>query len=631
MKIKMTRRSSGALVAAILTAATVLASIAAFVMIDSREEQLRRMTAQALTFGTSDETSSFELLAGTLVTARRAADGRHQAAQIHWQTRFAAFGDTAAWIIILGLPSVLTICFAGGFAVLRIWVIAPLQEENRSLAAQAAATRTMQMFAHDIRKPFSALKAVTQVLQQNKAPEEAARIARKLLPEVDSLLMHVDQMITDLLRKEPDLPEETGAAMDSILDAAVRETSRKHPAAAHPITWQLRHSQQAAVSAPALTRAVANLLCNAVEVMGPKDVIRITTDDTNDHEIALTVTNSGPVIPPEILSQLFRPFFSSGKKDGTGLGLAYVLSLAEDNGGTVSASSDELNGTSFRMILPAAQTLDKPTCSLPARINGENHDATPACQKSLAPKRVLIVEDNDCYAEALQASFSGTAAGNTWIFARARTTEEALALLLERPDILICDIDLGPASDTGISVIKAAARQSKRPLIYVHSNAVLTAGERRQVEQLADGFLAKPVSVAAVATLITGIGDDRQKEKPAIAVIDDDCFIRELWDMQDEVTTYTFDSPEKFLQAVTADPGFIRTLDAVIVDYYFENSPGYTGDMLARNIRSGIKVPVIMSSDVSGLPPETVGTFDLIVSKDCISWSAIADQIRLPA
>jgi len=66
------------------------------------------------------------------------------------------------------------------------------------------------------------------------------------------------------------------------------------------------------------------------------------------------VSDTGKGLTPEECSRLFTPYYTT-KQQGTGLGLAIVQSVVSDHRGTISVSSEEEHGTTFRIELPRRQ------------------------------------------------------------------------------------------------------------------------------------------------------------------------------------------------------------------------------------------------------------------------------------
>ena len=70
--------------------------------------------------------------------------------------------------------------------------------------------------------------------------------------------------------------------------------------------------------------------------------------------VRIEVADTGKGLTPEECSRLFTPYYTT-KSQGTGLGLAIVQSVISDHHGTISVTSDEGRGTSFRIDLPQRQ------------------------------------------------------------------------------------------------------------------------------------------------------------------------------------------------------------------------------------------------------------------------------------
>jgi len=73
----------------------------------------------------------------------------------------------------------------------------------------------------------------------------------------------------------------------------------------------------------------------------------------NDPVVALTITDSGPGIPQEILGRIFDPFFTTkATGEGTGLGLSITYGIVEAHGGALWAGNHERGGAQFTILLP---------------------------------------------------------------------------------------------------------------------------------------------------------------------------------------------------------------------------------------------------------------------------------------
>jgi len=103
-----------------------------------------------------------------------------------------------------------------------------------------------------------------------------------------------------------------------------------------------------------LHQVLMNLLTNAREVMPAGGEIRIDSERLDDPAgVRLQVADTGPGIPPEVISKIFDPFYTT-KRTGTGLGLSVTYGIIKDHGGTIDVLSRPGSGTTFVLTFPAA-------------------------------------------------------------------------------------------------------------------------------------------------------------------------------------------------------------------------------------------------------------------------------------
>ena len=103
---------------------------------------------------------------------------------------------------------------------------------------------------------------------------------------------------------------------------------------------------------PALNRALANLLANAVRLAPVGSTIGVGVTETADGA-AITVSDQGPGIAPENLELVFDRFWrGTDQGSGSGLGLSIVRRIAERHGGSASVTSTVGVGSTFTLWLP---------------------------------------------------------------------------------------------------------------------------------------------------------------------------------------------------------------------------------------------------------------------------------------
>jgi signal transduction histidine kinase len=83
---------------------------------------------------------------------------------------------------------------------------------------------------------------------------------------------------------------------------------------------------------------------------------------TTPNSVRVTLTDTGPAIPPEYHQELFQEFLRlpqpSGREEGTGLGLAIARRLVQAHGGKIWLQSEHDKGNSFCFILPYTPVLE---------------------------------------------------------------------------------------------------------------------------------------------------------------------------------------------------------------------------------------------------------------------------------
>jgi two-component system sensor kinase FixL len=103
-----------------------------------------------------------------------------------------------------------------------------------------------------------------------------------------------------------------------------------------------------------LEQVFLNLVKNAIEAMGNGGTISIMTRPTGD-QVEITVADEGNGIQEKDREKIFSPFFTT-KSRGTGLGLCITKRIIDEHAGSsISVESEEGEGTTFTVRLPAYQ------------------------------------------------------------------------------------------------------------------------------------------------------------------------------------------------------------------------------------------------------------------------------------
>ena len=101
-----------------------------------------------------------------------------------------------------------------------------------------------------------------------------------------------------------------------------------------------------------MLRVLTNIARNARQAMGSDGVFQARVTTADDGGLVFDLIDNGPGVPTALKGRLFDLFTTSGKSDGTGIGLAIVKRIVDDHGGQIHLSSENGVGTSFKIWIP---------------------------------------------------------------------------------------------------------------------------------------------------------------------------------------------------------------------------------------------------------------------------------------
>jgi two-component system NtrC family sensor kinase len=220
--------------------------------------------------------------------------------------------------------------------------------------------------AHEVKNPLAGIKLAIQVLA--KEPH-VADSQRETIQEIVRSIDRLDKTITDLLSysrisppalKPSNLHEVIEAALFSVKEEALVTGVRVEKL--FDLTLPLLPLDPRQMEGVFL-----NLFLNALQAMPQGGILTVQTrrresgyrrQENNsglpgpeEDWAEVTVTDTGEGIPPEVLGEIFRPFFTT-KAKGTGLGLSLVQRVMEQHHGQIFAQSREGVETTFYLLLP---------------------------------------------------------------------------------------------------------------------------------------------------------------------------------------------------------------------------------------------------------------------------------------
>jgi signal transduction histidine kinase/CheY-like chemotaxis protein len=397
-----------------------------------------------------------------------------------------------------------------------------------ALSADAAVRKRTERTLRDtherldqiVQERTATLEETRQTLHQMQKMEALGQLTGGIAHDFNNVLTVIMNSL-ESVRASPGLDDRTRARLDRASQAArngaslVRQMlvfARKHPLQLEPLDVNeiigsalamFRRSCPASIQigmdlepglprvkadATQLQTAILNLALNARDAMpsGGRLTIRTTNPAPAARRpatpavdgIAIEVSDTGVGMTPETAARAVEPFFTTkeiGK--GTGLGLSMVYSAIQQMGGELAIESRAGEGTSVRLILPAAATTD----DAPGREPGP----TPA-RPTAEPKIVLYVEDDPLVS---LATVDLLASAGYSVHAAPDATR-ALALLGQHPEIDLMVTDVGlPGMDGHELAAEARRRRPDLKILYL-TGYDRTRWASEQVE--ATNYLGKP-------------------------------------------------------------------------------------------------------------------------------------------
>ena len=216
--------------------------------------------------------------------------------------------------------------------------------------------------AHELNQPLTAVLANTQAASRllNEDPPELAT-ARGAMQQAVEQARRASEVV-GRLRRAIERPGLAGKIQPVRLQQAVRnalyllEPEFKRRGVAQPDLDPAGPPGAVLADPVALEQIIHNLLMNALQaleqVAAPQRALTLALREDKGQGV-LSLRDSGPGIPPELLPRIFEPFFTT-RDNGLGLGLSLCETLANNMGGTLTAHNAVPRGAECRLHPPLA-------------------------------------------------------------------------------------------------------------------------------------------------------------------------------------------------------------------------------------------------------------------------------------
>lgn len=228
-----------------------------------------------------------------------------------------------------------------------------VQSEKLSTTGKLAAS-----LAHEINNPLQTVIGCLGLAEESLAEGEDENLSAYVEMALEELrrAARIVKRLRDVSRPADTLamePADVNALIDRALTLMRKQLQNE----------QIELTQRTADDLPKpkvipdrIQQVLLNLLLNALEAMPQGGTLEIDTRyDDERSEICLAITDSGVGISPDVLPDIFDPFFST-KEGGTGLGLFVSQNMVQECGGRLEVESEEGKGSTFTVRLPVPAT-----------------------------------------------------------------------------------------------------------------------------------------------------------------------------------------------------------------------------------------------------------------------------------
>ena len=369
------------------------------------------------------------------------------------------------------------------------------EEQLRQAQKMEAIGRLAGGIAHDFNNLLMAIHGYAEILVQNlpdgderrvdaeeivKAADRAAGLTRQLLA------FSSRQVITQQAVALDQLVQNMNNMLQRLIGPEIQISTKVWP----DLTPVLADTTQ-------LEQILVNLVINARDAMPRGGSISIELRNIELDKIGIAshpglqpgdyvemaVSDTGSGMDQETLSRIFEPFFTtkeSGK--GTGLGLATVYGIVQQNNGAIEVQSRIGHGTTFYIYLPRATDLGKPAMMI-------------APSNSAGSETILLVEDDD----RVRALVSNMLRKNGFTVLLASAGDQALEIAARhrgRIHLLLTDVVMPGLNGRLLSEKLTLTRPDTRVLYMsgYSDDDILRHG----VKKAAAHFIQKPFSVDAL-------------------------------------------------------------------------------------------------------------------------------------
>jgi len=387
-----------------------------------------------------------------------------------------------------------------------------LEEQLRQSQKMEAIGQLAGGVAHDFNNLLTVISGNTDLLLSDMPTDDPRRAALADVRAAGERAANLTRQLLAFSRKqilEPKLVDvhEVVSGIEKMLRRLIGEDVELLTDLAADPSW-------VKVDPGQLEQVVMNLAMNARDAMPRGGRLTIRTRNVDPKEpvdleetagrqlrpkVAISISDTGTGIPPEVKTHLFEPFFTTkGVGKGTGLGLATVFGIVKQSGGDITVESEPGKGATFTVILPSQPG--------PRRRGGSGASLRAVPRGT---ETVLVVEDEDAVRRIVKIALES--AGYRVI--EARNGPEALeAARTHSGEIQLVVTDVVMPKMSGRELVERIVKDHPGVRILYMSGYTDDAVVRHGIVESGVAFLQKPFTPLALARKVREVLDGKAPE-----------------------------------------------------------------------------------------------------------------------
>jgi len=238
------------------------------------------------------------------------------------------------------------------------------QMTGRVQASQRSQRDFVANVSHELKTPLTSIQGFAQSILDGTADtrdgqQQAAQVIFNEASRMHSMVLD----LLDLARLDAGTADLKMAAVDipALLRGVVERFTPQAAAAGVSLRIEAGQLPQLIGDGDRLAQVFNNLTDNALKFTPPGGQILLQAG-VEESLMVVLVTDTGAGIPPEALARIFDRFYQvdpsrrGGEHHGSGLGLAIASEIVQAHGGSIEATSQVGEGTTFRVRLPLSRT-----------------------------------------------------------------------------------------------------------------------------------------------------------------------------------------------------------------------------------------------------------------------------------